>query len=189
MIARPLLMESKLPLFAWEHAILHATTLVRIQPTNYYNYSPLQLAFGYEPNISHLRIFGCAIYVPISLPPRTKLGPPMKIAIIKYIEPLTCDLFTAWFIDRHFDESHFSTIEGGKDQPKKKIKDQPKKEINWRITLDVLDPRTKDSELEVQKIIRLQRIVNQLPDAFNDSRRVTKSHIPTENVLVKIDVH
>ena len=46
MIARPLLMKTKLPISAWGHAILHATSLVRIRPTVYHKYSPLQLVFG-----------------------------------------------------------------------------------------------------------------------------------------------
>ena len=87
-IARPLLMRSKLPTSAWGHAILHATTLVRIRPTSYHTYSPLQLAFGYESNIPHLRIFGCAVYVPIAPPQRSKLGPQRRLGIyIGYESP------------------------------------------------------------------------------------------------------
>jgi hypothetical protein len=61
LIARPLLMKTKLPTSVWGHAILHAASLVRIRPTAYHQYSPLQLAFGHEPDISHLRVFGCAV--------------------------------------------------------------------------------------------------------------------------------
>ena len=74
LIARPLLMRTKLSVFMWGHAILHSAALVRIRPTNYHEFSPLQLAFGQETNISHLRIFGCAMYGPIALPQRTKMG-------------------------------------------------------------------------------------------------------------------
>ena len=41
LIARPLLMRTKLPVSIWGHAILHATTLVCIRPTNYHDNSPL----------------------------------------------------------------------------------------------------------------------------------------------------
>jgi transposase InsO family protein len=51
MIARPLLMKTKLPIFAWGHAILHSASLVRIGPTAYQKYSPLQLVFVQQPNI------------------------------------------------------------------------------------------------------------------------------------------
>ena len=57
LIARPLLMKSKLPMSAWGHAILHAAALIRIRPTSYHSSSPLQLVFGKEPGFSHLRIF------------------------------------------------------------------------------------------------------------------------------------
>jgi hypothetical protein len=74
LIARPLLMKTKLHIYAWGHAILHTASLVGIRPTTYQKYFPLQLAFGQPPNISHFRIFGCVVYVPIAPPQRTKMG-------------------------------------------------------------------------------------------------------------------
>ncbi|XP_056694866.1 uncharacterized protein [Spinacia oleracea] len=158
LIARPLLMKSKLPISAWGHAILHAAALIRIRPTNYHKFSPSQSVFGQEPNISHLRTFGCAVYVPIAPPQRSKMGPQRRLgiyvgfdspSIIKYLEPTTC-----WN----------------------------------ELSLSYLDPRTKKCELEVQKIIHLQSLANQLPDTFTDPKRVTKSHIPAVNAPVKIEV-
>ena len=127
--SRPLIMKSKLPLSTWRHAILHATILVRIRPTSYNTYSPIQLAFGVISNIFHLKIFGCAVYVPIALPQRIKLGSQRKLwyvryklpSIIKYVEPLTSDLFTIRFTDCYFDKSYLSTLGEEKDQLKKKI--------------------------------------------------------------------
>jgi hypothetical protein len=55
LIARPLLMKSKLPMSAWGHAILYAAALIRIRPTSYHSSSPLQLVFSKELDISHLR--------------------------------------------------------------------------------------------------------------------------------------
>ena len=81
LIARPLLMKTKLPISAWGHAILHAATLIRLRPTNYHKYSPMQLVLGQEPNISHLRIFGCAVYVPIAPPYRIKMGSQRRLGI------------------------------------------------------------------------------------------------------------
>ena len=66
LIARPLLLKSKLSLSAWGHAIIHAAYLIRLRPTANHDLSPLQLAKGYQPNISHLRVFGSAVYVPIA---------------------------------------------------------------------------------------------------------------------------
>ena len=190
LIARPLLMKSKLPISCWGHAILHAAALIRIRPTSYNKTSPLQLVFGHIPNISHIRIFGCAVYVPITPPQRTKMGPQRRLgiyvgfespSIIKYLEPMTGDLFTARFADCHFDESIFPTL-GGKNN-------QLGKDISWNeLSLSHFDPRTKECELNVQKIIHLQRLANQLPDAFTDSKKVTKSHVPTANAPIKVDV-
>ena len=197
LIARPLIMKTNLPLTVLGHAILHAATLVRIRPTSYHKFPPLQLVSGREPNISHLRIFGCAVYVPITPPQRTKMGPQRKLgiyvgfespSIIKYLEPMTCDLFTARFAECHFNENIFPKLgaenkifpkSGGENK-------QLEKEITWNAsTLNTFDPRTNQCELEVQKIIHLHGIANQLPDAFNDINRVTKSHIPAANAPCK----
>ena len=51
-----------------------------------------------------------------------------------------------------------------------------------------LDPRTNKCKLEVQRIIHLQNLANQLVDAFIDTKKVIKSHIPTAYVLAWIDV-
>ena len=119
LIARPLLMKSKLPVSAWGHAILHAAALIRIRPTSNHQFSPSQLIMGHEPNISHLKIFGCAVYVPIAPPQRSKMGPQRRLgiyvgydspSIIKYLEPSTGDLFKARFADCHFNESVFPTL-------------------------------------------------------------------------------
>ena len=37
-------------------------------------------------------------------------------------------------------------------------------------------------------IIHLQNLANQLPDAFVDTKKVTKSHIPAANVLARVDI-
>ena len=50
------------------------------------------------------------------------------------------------------------------------------------------DHRTNQCELEVQSIIHLQILANQLPYAFIDTKKVTKSHIPAANAPQRIDV-
>ena len=74
----------------------------------------LQLVFGHEPNISHLRTFGCAVQVPIAPPQTTKMDPQRRLgiyvgynspSIIRFLKSLTGDLFTARFTDCHFDET------------------------------------------------------------------------------------
>jgi hypothetical protein len=116
------------PSSAWGHTILHAAALIRLRPTVSHKFSPLQLVYGREPNLSHLKIFGCAVYVPISPPQRTKMGPQRRLeiyisfhspSIIKYLEPLTRDIFTAYFADCQFDEIIFSILGGEKEKLKK----------------------------------------------------------------------
>lgn len=101
--------------------------------------------------------------------------------IIKYVEPLTGGLFTAQFIDCHFDETTFTILGGEKIQLVKKI--------TWNgSSLSQFDHRTSQCEQEVQRIIHLQNIINQLPDSFTDLKRITKSHIPAENAPIRIDI-
>ncbi|RVW93168.1 Retrovirus-related Pol polyprotein from transposon TNT 1-94 [Vitis vinifera] len=66
---------------------------------------------------------------------------------------------------------------------------EERREISWKTsTMTHLDPRTNQCELEVQRIIHLQNLANQLPDAFIDTKKVTKSHIPAANTPARIDV-
>ena len=81
LIAIPLLLKSKLPLSAWGHAIIHAANFIHLRPTANHDLSPLQLAKGYQPNISHLRVFGCVVYVSIAPTHRPKLGPQSHLGI------------------------------------------------------------------------------------------------------------
>ena len=86
----------------------------------------MQLVLGQQPNIFHFQIFGCAIYVPIVPPQRTKMGPQRRFgiyvgfdspSIIKYLEPLTGDVFKARFEDYHFNETTFPPLGGEKSLP------------------------------------------------------------------------
>ncbi|XP_059306202.1 uncharacterized protein LOC132057590 [Lycium ferocissimum] len=91
------------------------------------------------------------------------------------------DLFMARFVDCHFDESIYPAL-GGENK-------QLKNEIDWNaLSLSHLDPRTNQCEQEVQKIICLQNTANQLPDAFTDLSRITKSHILAANAPIRVDV-
>src|SRR3954468_12328392 len=119
LIARPLLQNCKLPTTCWGHAVMHAAALIQLRPTAYHSASPLQLVRGNEPSISHLRRFDCAVYVSTSPPQRTTMGPHRKLgvyvgyespSIIKYLEPMTGDLFTARYADSIFNEDHFPAL-------------------------------------------------------------------------------
>ena len=192
LIARPLLMNCSLPTSCWGHAVLHAADLIQLRPTAYHESSPMQLVRGDLPSISHLRKFGCVVYIPISPPRRTVMGPHRKLgiyvgyqspSIIKYLEPLTGDLFTARFADCIFNEEHFPAL-GGDFKYQKEWR-----EIDWDAkSIASSDPRTKESELQVQKIIGLQNIANNLPDAFTDYNGVIKSYQPARNAPARVEV-
>jgi hypothetical protein len=192
LIARPLLMKSKLPVSAWGHAILHAASLVWIRPTSYQKYSSLQLAFGQLPNIFHFRIFCCAVYVPIAPPQCTKMWPQCRLGIyigfdslsrIRYLEPLTDDICKTRFEDCHFDENIFLSLGKEKSLP------EARQEITWNnSTLSHFDPCTNQCELEVQRFIHLESIANQLPDAFTNNKKIVKFHISAANTPTKIEV-
>ena len=132
-IARTLLLRTKLGSSAWGHAVLHAAALIRIRPTALHTHFSLQLVFGHEPYISHLLTFGCAVQVPIVPPQRTKMGPQRRLgnyvgynllSIIRLLKPLTGDLFTVRFADYHFDETQFSSLgtpKAFKEENQKKV--------------------------------------------------------------------
>jgi len=154
--------------------------------------SPMQLATGTQPNISHLRIFGCAVYVPIAPPQRTKMGPQRRLgiyvgfdspSIIRYLEPLTGDAFKARFDDCVFNESLFPALGNEISQPK------ADRQISWTTpTLSHFDPRTRQNEEEVLKILHIRNTVHQFPDAFTDNLKIVKSHIPAANTPARIDI-
>ncbi len=115
------------------------------------------MAFGHEPNISQLRVFGCAVYVPVAAPQHTKVGYQKRLgiyvgyespSIIRYLEPLTGDLFKACLVDCQFDETIFPKLGGEKKELKR--------EIEWKTpSLHHLDPPVVICEQKVQKIIHL----------------------------------
>ena len=122
LIARPLLMKTKLPASTWGHVVMHAASLIRIRPTSYHEYSPSQLVLSKQSNIFHLRIFSCVVYIPVAPTQRTKKGSQRRLmiyagfdfpSIIRYLEPLTKDIFTACFADCNFNESVFPPLRGG----------------------------------------------------------------------------
>ena len=102
-------------------------------------------------------------------------------SVIKYLEPLTGDFLTTRFGDSIFNEDHFSAIGG---EFKYHAESQ---EINWDARgIANEDPRTRESELQVLKILNLQNIANNLPNQFNAGKDITKSYIPARNVPERI---
>jgi hypothetical protein len=111
--------------------------------------------------------------VPPCPPPPRKLGIYVGYhspLIIKYLEPLAEDLFTARYTDCIFNEDYFLII-GGDYKYNSECQ-----EINWDDkSILSSHSRTKETELQIHKIINLQNIANNLLDAFIDYKGVTKS--------------
>ncbi|KAL6124649.1 hypothetical protein ACLB2K_077161 [Fragaria x ananassa] len=146
LVARALVMRTNLPVSAWGYAILHAAVLICFRPTAKQHFSAYQLVTRYESDISYLHIFDFVIYVPIT--------PPLR------------DLFTARFEDCHFDETYFPSL-GGERNGNVPVEQQ---ELSWSVpTTSHYDPRTSQSEIEVQRILDLQKIVDSMPDSFKSS--------------------
>ena len=74
-------MKNKLPAYAWGHAIMHITTLICIQLTTYYEYSPSQFVLEKQPSVFNLRTFGCIVYEPITPTQLTKMGSQQRLEI------------------------------------------------------------------------------------------------------------
>lgn len=133
--------------------------LVHLRPTATQPHSPLQLVTGYKHDVSHLRMFGCAIYVLIALPLHITMGPQRKMGIyvgydsppiVRYLESLTGDIFTAHFADCHFDETIFSLL-GGDKYANILVEHR---ELSWYApTMSHLNPHTAQSKTEVHQII------------------------------------
>ena len=89
----------------------------------------------------------------------------------------------ARYADCIFDEDHFPALGG--DTKYQNVRQK----IDWNVQgIPSSDPRTQETELQVQKIIDLQHIANNLPDAFTDYKGVTKSYIPACNVPERVEV-
>jgi hypothetical protein len=93
------------------------------------------------------------------------------------------DLLTVRFADCIFNEDHFLALGGDN----KFITNG--REINWNDkSILSLDPRTKETELKVQKILELQQIASNLLDVFTDYKGVTKSLNPAVNAPCRVEV-
>ena len=106
LIYRTLLMQSKLPVSALEHAMLHASMLIRLRPMAYHQYSPAQRISGHQIFLTCANLvtqFKSQYHPP---PKRTKMRSQRKFgiyvgydshSIIRYLEPMAGDVFTTHF--------------------------------------------------------------------------------------------
>jgi hypothetical protein len=192
-IARPMLMHSNLPPSRWGHTILHVAALIPYRPFAFNATSPHTLALGTTSNISHLRTFGYQVLVPIMGPKQSKHGPRRRKgiyvgfdsnSIIRYLEPTTADVYKARFIDCHFYEDVFSTLDTGK--PANNPKDA---KLTWQLDSPFWnDLHTGQAEAEVQQMLHLTRVMEQLPNSFADVAKIIKTRIPANNAPSRIDM-
>ncbi|GJZ24929.1 retrovirus-related pol polyprotein from transposon TNT 1-94 [Tanacetum coccineum] len=92
LIARPLIMRTKLPVSMWGHAILHVASLIRMRPSANHKYSLVQLALA-----------------------KNQTFPILEFLVAQ------CDLFTVRFADCHFDETVFPELGGVKKNQEKDV--------------------------------------------------------------------
>ena len=51
-----------------------------------------------------------------------------------------------------------------------------------------MDPHTSETESEVRNNLHLQRIANEMPEAFTNTKEIVKSHIPVVNAPERIEI-
>jgi hypothetical protein len=96
---------------------------------------------------------------------------------------MTGNLFTARFADSIFDEDHFWAL-GGEMYHKDQCR-----EIDWNAkSMSFSDPRTMETEQQVQRLLDLQNIANNLLDAFTNYKGVVKSFNPARNAPERVEV-
>lgn len=169
LVSRPLPLHAKLPDSLWGHAVLHAATLLRLRPTLLNQQTPYEPLASRPPNITHLRVFRCQIWVPVPEPQRKTIGPHGSkaiyleydsLSIIKYMDPNTRAILEARFANKFVE----STI--------------PTPPVDWKIkttplifktpeTLTMnLDPQTTLAETKVTKLLNLKDLADQIPYGF-----------------------
>lgn len=94
LIICPLLIKAKLPSYVWGHVILHAANMIRDMPSFYHKQFTHQLAFDQIFDISHFKVFGCVVYVPITSSQRSKMGPRKRTGV--YVILIYRLYFSVW---------------------------------------------------------------------------------------------
>jgi hypothetical protein len=177
LISRPLLTQAGLPSYFWAHAVLHAATLFRYCPTLLNDFSPLELASGQKPDISHFRVFGCQVWIPTVEPKRTTISKHRiegvyvgfdSPSIIRYLTPSTGIMHKARFQNSKFDENKFPSITSTKPSLPLEF---------WAPETLTLNPypRTALADTKVKKILDLKTLADRLPDGFTNIPRITRN--------------
>ena len=164
----------------WGLVVLHATTLLKLRPTLLNVQTPAELQSGRIPDVSHIKVFGCQVWVPVAEPKRHTIGAHQEEgiyigfdspAIIRYLVPATCILLKARFANCRFIESIFPKL----------YKSEPNTSLVFStpeiLTLNP-DPPTGLSETEVTKLLNLKSLAEKVPDGFATGDRIIRHPIP-----------
>ena len=189
LVTRPLLLHAELPDSFWGHALLHAAALLRLRPTLLNHLTSFELLAGMPPNSSHLRVFGCQVWISVAEPNRKTIGTHRFEAIylgfdspniIRYMDIGNGNILKARFVNCKFVKNVFPKL----------ITDSTKKSVPLTFkapetsTLNP-DPRTALADTEVQKLLNLKDLADQIPDGFYSGPRVLRNPLPeTGNVLL-----
>ena len=126
LISRLLLIHASQPSHLWAHVVLHATTILKYRPTLLNDFSPLELLSGQKLDISHLRVFGCQVWIPTIEPKRKTIGQHWledihvgfdSPNIIRYLVPSITILHKARFQNRQVNETKFPSISPTQPSP------------------------------------------------------------------------
>ena len=148
--------------------------------------TPYELLSGRPPNISHIRIFGCQVWVPLPDPKRHTIGSHrqkgiyggfVSLSIIRYIDPITRSLYKVRFVNCKFLEDKFPTLTPSPTQIP----------LNFgtpeTLTMNP-NPPTSLANTEVTKLLNLRALAENSPDGFSTEPRIIRNPIPgTGNFL------
>lgn len=119
-MARTLLLGCNLPPTMWQHAVRHAGYLSGFWAHSALHFAtPNEVATGLPPDASHLRTFGCSVYIPVVPTIKSFVGPHRQMgiyigcqspSIILWLHPHTGLVSAARFADCSFDENTFPQI-------------------------------------------------------------------------------
>lgn len=164
----------------WSHVVLHATTLLRFRPTLLNTQTSLEVVSGRIPNIRHLRVFGCQVWI-AALEPQIRTISAHRLkgvyvgfdspSIIRYLEIRTGVVHKSRFENCRFIETVFLKLPHHDQSPP----------LAFRATESFTmnpDPRTVLAETDVKKLLHLQTLANQISDSFDSGTRISRSPVP-----------
>lgn len=159
---------------------MHATTLLKLRPILLNVQTPAELQSGRIHDVSHIRVFGCQVWVHVPEPKRHMVGPHMEEgiyigfdspSIIRYLVPATCILLKAMFANCRFIENVFPRVF--------KPDTNPHLEFLTHETLKMNpDPPTSLPDIEVTKLVHLNSMAEYVRDGFTTCSRIIRNMLP-----------